>query len=175
MVARQLPRIGRGAGGGSTVAAASLAVEAAAWWKCNFSRSSSAFGNARQRGVSSSNNNALAAAAWRMLIIILIVTMRMIIDRGGGRGWGEVRHRRISCRFHHFFLTWCDKQCCQAQLHPSNREQWFFVWRSFIWRAYCHPNQWNTALMEAAKSCQKCKHQQSHFDFLNNAYWVSLF
>ncbi len=25
------------------------------------------------------------------------------------------------------------------------------------------------------KSCQKCEHQQSHFDFLNNAYWVSLF
>ncbi len=25
------------------------------------------------------------------------------------------------------------------------------------------------------KSCQKCKHRQSHFDFLNNAYWVSLF
>jgi hypothetical protein len=24
-------------------------------------------------------------------------------------------------------------------------------------------------------SCQKCKHRQSHFDFLNNAYWVSLF
>jgi hypothetical protein len=25
------------------------------------------------------------------------------------------------------------------------------------------------------QSCQKCKHWQSHFDFLNNAYWVSLF
>jgi hypothetical protein len=25
------------------------------------------------------------------------------------------------------------------------------------------------------KSCQKCKHRQSHFDFLNNAYWVSFF
>jgi hypothetical protein len=23
--------------------------------------------------------------------------------------------------------------------------------------------------------CQKYKHRQSHFDFLNNAYWVSLF
>ncbi len=23
------------------------------------------------------------------------------------------------------------------------------------------------------KSCQKCEHRQSHFDFLNNAYWVS--
>ena len=25
------------------------------------------------------------------------------------------------------------------------------------------------------KTCQKCEHRQSHFDFLNNAYWVSLF
>ncbi len=25
------------------------------------------------------------------------------------------------------------------------------------------------------KSCQQCKHRQSHFDFLNNAYWVSFF
>ena len=25
------------------------------------------------------------------------------------------------------------------------------------------------------KSCQKCEHRQSHFDFLNNTYWVSLF
>jgi hypothetical protein len=25
------------------------------------------------------------------------------------------------------------------------------------------------------KSYQKCKHQQSLFDFLNNAHWVSLF
>ncbi len=25
------------------------------------------------------------------------------------------------------------------------------------------------------KLCQRCKYQQSHFDFLNNAYWVSFF
>ncbi len=25
------------------------------------------------------------------------------------------------------------------------------------------------------KSCRKCEHRQSHFDFINNAYWVSLF
>ncbi len=25
------------------------------------------------------------------------------------------------------------------------------------------------------QSCQKCEHWQSHFDYLNNAYWVSLF
>jgi hypothetical protein len=25
------------------------------------------------------------------------------------------------------------------------------------------------------KSCQKCKHQQSRYDFLNNAHWVSFF
>jgi hypothetical protein len=25
------------------------------------------------------------------------------------------------------------------------------------------------------QSCQKCEHRQSHFDFLNNAYWVSFF
>ncbi len=24
------------------------------------------------------------------------------------------------------FWTWCDKQCCQAWLHPSNRGGWFF-------------------------------------------------
>jgi hypothetical protein len=29
-------------------------------------------------------------------------------------------------------------------------------------------------LMEAAIK-SKCEHLQSHFDFLNNAYWVSLF
>ncbi len=28
---------------------------------------------------------------------------------------------------------------------------------------------------EYRKLCQKCKCRQSHFDFLNNAYWVSLF
>ncbi len=25
-----------------------------------------------------------------------------------------------------FFLTWCDKQCCQTWLHPSNRGQCFY-------------------------------------------------
>ncbi len=49
-----------------------------------------------------------------------------------------------------FFWTWCDKRCCQAQLHPSNRGRWFFVWGSLIWQAHHYPNQWNTALMEAA-------------------------
>jgi hypothetical protein len=49
-----------------------------------------------------------------------------------------------------FFWTWCDKQCCQAQLHPSSRGRWFFVWGSFIRQAHCYPNQWNNALMEAA-------------------------
>ncbi len=49
-----------------------------------------------------------------------------------------------------FFRTWCDKLCCQAQLHPSNRGRWFFLWGLFIWRAHCYQNQWNTALMEAA-------------------------
>jgi hypothetical protein len=37
-----------------------------------------------------------------------------------------------------FFLTWCDKQCCQAQLHPSNRGQWFFIWWSFLRQAHCY-------------------------------------
>jgi hypothetical protein len=32
-----------------------------------------------------------------------------------------------------------------------------------------------TLLSWKQQSCQKCKHRQSHFDFLNNAYWVSLF
>ncbi len=32
-----------------------------------------------------------------------------------------------------------------------------------------------TLLSWNQQSCQKCKHLQSHFDFLNNAYWVSLF
>ncbi len=48
------------------------------------------------------------------------------------------------------FWTWCDKWCCQARLHHSNRGRWFFVWGSFIRRAHRYPNQWNTALMEAA-------------------------
>jgi hypothetical protein len=30
-----------------------------------------------------------------------------------------------------------------------------------------------TLLSWKQQSCQKCKHLQSHFDFLNNAYWVS--
>ncbi len=38
--------MGRGGGGNSTVAVASLVVGVAAWRKCNFSGSSSAFGNA---------------------------------------------------------------------------------------------------------------------------------
>ncbi len=29
-----------------------------------------------------------------------------------------------------------------------------------------------TQLSWKQQSCQKCKHRQSHFDFLNNAYWV---
>jgi hypothetical protein len=32
-----------------------------------------------------------------------------------------------------------------------------------------------TQLSWKQQSCQKCEHGQSHFDFLNNAYWVSLF
>jgi hypothetical protein len=32
-----------------------------------------------------------------------------------------------------------------------------------------------TLLSWKQQSCQKCEHQRSHFDFLNNAYWVSLF
>ncbi len=32
-----------------------------------------------------------------------------------------------------------------------------------------------TQLSWKQQSCQKYKHRQSHFDFLNNAYWVSLF
>ncbi len=43
-----------------------------------------------------------------------------------------------------FFWTWCDEQSCQAQLRPSNRGQWFFVWWSFLWQAHCYKNQWNT-------------------------------
>jgi hypothetical protein len=32
-----------------------------------------------------------------------------------------------------------------------------------------------TQLSWKQQSCQKCEHRQSQFDFLNNAYWVSLF
>ncbi len=86
-----------------------------------------------------------------------------------------------------FFLTWCNKRCCQAQLHPSNMGQWFFKWGLFLWWAHCYWNQWSTTLIEAAivSKCEhkqnqkwsttlieaaivsKCKHRQSHFDFLN--------
>ncbi len=62
----------------------------------------------------------------------------------------KVCHWQIDCYFHHFFWTWCDKQCCQAQLHCSNRRRWFFLWGLFLWRAHRYQNQWNTALMEAA-------------------------
>ncbi len=77
------------------------------------------------------------------------------------------------------FWTWCDKRRCQARLHPSNRRQWFFEWGSFLWQPHCYRNQWSTALMEAA-IMSKCKHRQSHFDFLNtvskkNSDWVCLF
>ncbi len=73
-----------------------------------------------------------------------------------------------------FFWTWCDKQCYQARLHHSNRRRWFFVWGLFLSRANWYQNQWNTALMEAA-IVSKMQTLQSHFDFLNNSYWVSLF
>ncbi len=36
-----------------------------------------------------------------------------------------------------FFWTWCDKQCYQTWLHPSNRGRWFFVWGSFLRQAHC--------------------------------------
>jgi hypothetical protein len=39
-------------------------------------------------------------------------------------------------------LTWCDEQCCQAQLHPSNRGQWFFEWGSFLRQAYRYQDQY---------------------------------
>ncbi len=45
MVARRWQCGSRGGGGGSTAPAASLAAEAAAWQKCNFSSSRSAYGN----------------------------------------------------------------------------------------------------------------------------------
>ncbi len=32
-----------------------------------------------------------------------------------------------------------------------------------------------TQLSWKQQSCQKLEHRQSHFDFLNNAYWASLF
>jgi hypothetical protein len=32
-----------------------------------------------------------------------------------------------------------------------------------------------TQLSWKQQLCQKCKHRQSQFDFLKNAYWVSLF
>ncbi len=100
--------------------------------------------------------------------------------------------------FPSFFWTWCDKQCCQARLHPSNRGRWFFVWGLFIQQAHYYLNQWNTALKAAAivskmqtqeinetllsrkqQSCQKCEHRQSHFDFPNTdskkiSTWISL-
>jgi hypothetical protein len=71
-------------------------VEAAAWQKCNFIGSRSAFGNAAAACGGGSNNSVLVAAVWRVLIIILIVTMTMMIDyclflccRGGGKGGWE--------------------------------------------------------------------------------------
>ncbi len=73
-----------------------------------------------------------------------------------------------------YFWTWCDKQCCQAQLRHSNRGQWFFVWgRSSGKLIIIKINE--TQLSWKQQSCQKCKHRQSHFDFLNTAYWVSFF
>ncbi len=48
------------------------------------------------------------------------------------------------------FWTWCDKQCCQTSLHPSNRGQWFFLWGLFLQQTHFHWNQWNTALKETA-------------------------
>ncbi len=65
------------------------------------------------------------------------------------RRW-KVHHQQISCRFYHFFWTWCDKQCCQVRLRCSNRGQRFFLWGLFIRQAHCYQNQWNTALMEWA-------------------------
>ncbi len=63
--------------------------------------------------------------------------------------WCKVPHRQLGWLFRPFFLTWCDKRSCQAQMRPSNRGQWFHVWRSFVRRAHGYDNQWNLALMEA--------------------------
>ncbi len=49
-----------------------------------------------------------------------------------------------------FCWTWCDKQCCQTQLHLFNREWRFFVWGLFFQRAHCYQNQWSNALNKAA-------------------------
>ncbi len=61
----------------------------------------------------------------------------------------SVHHQQLGRLLHLFFLTWCDKQSCQARLRPSNRGRWFHVWRSFVRQAHCYDNQWNLALMEA--------------------------
>jgi hypothetical protein len=61
----------------------------------------------------------------------------------------KVPHQQLGRLFHPFFLTWCHKRSCQAQLHPSNRGRWFHVWRLFVQQAHGYDNQWNLALMEA--------------------------
>ncbi len=76
-----------------------------------------------------------------------------------------------------FFWTWCDKQCCQAWLCPSNGTMVLQMGVVFQ-RARCYWNQWSIALMEAV-IMSKCKQRHSHYDFLNtvskkDSNWVSL-
>ncbi len=78
-----------------------------------------------------------------------------------------------------FFLTWCDKQCCQTWLHSSNGGQCFFEWGSFLRRAHCYQNQWNTALNDAA-ILSKMQTSAITLWLLNTAsknkiIWVTLF
>ena len=86
----------------------------------------------------------------------------------------RVRHQQLGRGFHLFFWTWCDKQSCQAWLHPSNRGRWFHVWRLFVQRAHGYDNQWNLALMEAGV-VSKMQTPAIYFNFLKNDYSVSLF
>jgi hypothetical protein len=73
-----------------------------------------------------------------------------------------------------FFWSWCNKQCWQARLIvPTGDDGSLYEGCSSGELIVIKINE--IQLSRKQQSCQKCEHQQSHFDFLNNAYWVSLF
>ncbi len=74
-------------------------------------------------------------------------------------------------------LLWSASQCVYF-IRPNTLLLCIFLFCIFL--LYCADSQVEVQIRillkdKYRKSCQKCKHCHSHFDFLNNAYWVSLF
>ncbi len=76
-----------------------------------------------------------------------------------------------------YFIMISNSRCVYL-IRPNTLLLCIFLFCIFL--LYCADSQVEVQIRILLKDkyripCQKCKHRQSHFDFLNNAYWVSLF